>query len=159
MSALHRASWGSAFCPPTCPTMLLGQSEKSPSGAPFTTSPTTLSPRQVSSGTALQSEDVPQIESGSRPHAFACSSPRIVKCYWLWHLEKVWGWKPHGEVGVDVGHFEVISLWWEVRHCGFFLSGLCCVHQRERALHSHPQDDRRREGVRNYRTRLECVKN
>lgn len=40
---------------------------------------------------------------------------------------------------------------------GFFPSGVCCVHQLERALHSHPQDDRRGEGVRNYRTRSEHV--
>lgn len=38
---------------------------------------------------------------------------------------------------------------------GFLPSGVCCLHQRERALHSHPQDDGRGEGVRNYRTRSE----
>lgn len=36
---------------------------------------------------------------------------------------------------------------------GFSLSGVCCVHQRERAVHSHPQDDGRGEGVRNHRPR------
>lgn len=50
-----------------------------------------------------------------------------------------------------------VKFFSEMFFLGFFPSGVCCVHQRERALHSHPQDDRRGEGVRNYRTRSEHV--
>lgn len=35
----------------------------------------------------------------------------------------------------------------------FSFSGVCCVHQCERALHSHPQDDWRGEGVWSHRAR------
>lgn len=35
-----------------------------------------------------------KFESGSRPHAITRLTPCIVKRYWLWHLEKVWGWNP-----------------------------------------------------------------
>lgn len=38
-------------------------------------------------------------------------------------------------------------------------SGVCCVHQREGALHSHPQDDGRGEGVRGHRARSERPEN
>lgn len=55
----HRASWGLASCPPICPTMPLGQSEKSHCGAPSTTSPTMSNPRQGSSHSAHTAPEAP----------------------------------------------------------------------------------------------------
>lgn len=136
-------------------------------------SPTTWSLRQVCSLCSAQ-QDVLQVQSESRP----CTHQRLLNsthsevllivalCETLWKLEvespRQSGFlteKDGGWAKIDVGDFEVISLWCSVLHCGFFPSGVCCVHQRERALHSHPQDDRRGEGVRNYRTRWEHTTN